>query len=171
MIDENSVRNVVRNSMNNRRTRDEVVENVSTFGMRKPESHNEYSNNQRHRQPMSAVDEAPQQPINLGRVPCSNRNPAMARAQPQNADQEESKFHSRSHQIQDLILENLRAQNHQSASINLDHDKRNMQQINQIIRASNGCQEESKGRFGQGFNESDHLESLNENERSFEHEL
>jgi hypothetical protein len=44
MIDENGVRNIVRNSMNNRRTRDEVVENISTFGMRKPEFHGEYGN-------------------------------------------------------------------------------------------------------------------------------
>lgn len=39
MIDEHGMRNVVRNSMNNRRTRDEVVEHASQFGMRKPEDH------------------------------------------------------------------------------------------------------------------------------------
>jgi len=48
MIDENGVRNVVRNSMNNRRTRDEVVEHAT--GMRKPEFHHEYRNGQSHRQ-------------------------------------------------------------------------------------------------------------------------
>jgi hypothetical protein len=39
MIDEHGLRNVVRNSMNNRRTRDEVVEHASQFGMRKPGDH------------------------------------------------------------------------------------------------------------------------------------
>ncbi len=79
------------------------------------------------------------------------------------------------------MLENLIGAN-QSASVNYDleqREQRNVQQINQIIRASNGSrdpiEEEKQERFNQFISMSSQREDdagmQNENERSFEHEL